>query len=158
MEAKSSNYAKTGLGDLWRGSDNEYRTTRTACFRSDTATSVGPMVNGKPVAARHPLIIVLFKTMFTSAAIVGVISAVWYGRKKLCFAFAGAVTMIFLCLACDAGGGGISGPSTNDSGPNTNYYENTSNVHSKTGLSGIRIYDIKCKLDGSGSFMVVREN
>jgi len=157
VEAKSDYYKINGLGKLWQSYEDMFRLTTAACFRSKTATSVGQMIDGKSVDAGHPLVIVLFKTMLTSAAIVGVISAVCRSRKKFSLALAGAVTMIFFCLACD-GGGGDSGSSVYDSGPNTNYYEDASNVHSKTGVSGIRIYDIECNSDGSGSFWVVKED
>ena len=56
------------------------------------------------------------------------------------------------CVISSGSGGG-----TYDTGPNTNYYTDITNVHSKTGISGITIYDIKVNSDGSGSFTIRRE-
>ena len=67
-----------------------------------------------------------------------------------------AVTAVCISMGCtvyvDSGGG------TKDAGPNTNYYTTTYNVHSKTGISGITISNIKCKSDGSGSFVIKKAN
>ena len=57
-------------------------------------------------------------------------------------------------MSCDLGGGSSS---SHDSGPNTRYYTDMYNVYSKTGDSGITIYDIQVNEDGSGSFWVKKE-
>jgi hypothetical protein len=140
VEAEASNYKTNGLGDLWRsGRTDSNRFTTTALFRSDTLTSVSP--SGTAAVA--------------SGFLIGILAAWYRGRKKLCalLAVIALVTLISTGCVISAGGGG----GTYDTGPNTNYYTNMSNVHSKAGNSGISIYNIKCNSDGSGSFTIRRE-
>lgn len=140
VEAEASNYKTNGLGNLWRSADPDTnRFTTTALFRSDTLTSVSP--SGTAAVA--------------SGFLIGILAAWYRGRKKLCalLAVIALVTLISTGCVISAGGGG----GTYDTGPNTNYYTNMSNVHSKTGNSGISIYNIKCNSDGSGSFTIRRE-
>ncbi len=153
VEAKASNYKANGLGDLWRGSRNTYRVTTTALFRSDTLTSVGPV---KISEAELPVLPLFISTIIGSGMAISILLLWYYGRKKLCFAVACAAFAACFSMSCSISGGG-GGGGVYDSGPNTNYYTNMSNVHSKTGNSGITIYNIKCNEDGSGSFCVKKE-
>ncbi len=153
VEAKASNYKANGLGDLWRGSRNTYRVTTTALFRSDTLTSVGPVKNSE---AELPVLPLFISTIIGSGVAILILLLWYYGRKKLCFAVACAAFAACFSMSCAISGGG-GGGGVYDSGPNTNYYTNMSNVHSKTGNSGITIYNIKCNEDGSGSFCVKKE-
>ncbi len=139
VEAEASNYKTKGLGNLWREDSTDNRFTTTALFRRDTLTSVSP----SDTAA------------VASGFLIGILAAWYRGRKKLCalLAVIALVTLISTGCVISAGGGG----GTYDTGPNTNYYTNMSNVHSKTGNSGISIYNIKCNSDGSGSFTIRRE-
>ena len=139
VEAVASNYKTNGLGNLWRsGNTDTNRFTTTALFRSDTLTAVSP--SGKTAVA--------------SGFLIGILAAWYRGRKKLCAFLAVAALATFISMGCviSSGGGGIY-----DTGPNTNYYTNMTNVHSKTGDSGITIYNIRCKSDGSGSFTIRKD-
>ena len=139
VEAKAANYKANGLGNLWRYDSTSNRFTTTALFRSDTLTSVSP--TGTAVAA--------------SGLLLGALAAWYRGRKKLCALLAVIALAAVIstgCVISSSGGGG-----TYDTGPNTNYYTSASEVHSKTGNSGITIYDINVNDDGSGSFTIKRE-
>ena len=151
IEAKAENYKKSGLGNLWRGSSNAYRFTTQALFRSDTLTTVGP--SGETDTASIPFLPLFFSTIIGSGVAITLMLLWYYGRKKLCVAVAFAVCTACLSMSCviETGGGG-----TYDKGPNTNYYTNINNVHSKTGNSDITIFNIQYKSDGSGSFSVKR--
>ena len=140
VEAEAANYKINGLGNLWRSANSDSnRFTTKALFRSDTLTSVSPAST----------------TAVASGFLIGILAAWYRGRKKLCAFLAVAALAAFISMGCviSAGGGG----GTYDTGPNTNYYTNMTNVHSKTGNSGISIYNIKCNSDGSGSFTIRRE-
>ena len=152
LEAKASNYKANGLGDLWRGAQTSYRITTTALFRGNTLTTVGP--SGTTSAADIPFLPIFFSTIIGSGVVISILMLLYYGRKKLCIAIAFAVCAACFSMSCviESGGGG-----SYDVGPNTNYYIHTNNVHSKTGVSGITIYNIKCNEDGSGSFYVKKE-
>lgn len=141
VEAEASNYKINGLGNLWRsGHTDTNRFTKTALFRRDTLTSVSP---SSAVAV-------------ASGFLFGILAAWYRGRKKLCAFLAVAALATFISMGCvissGGGGGGIY-----DTGPNTNYYTNMTNVHSKTGISGITIYNINVNEDGSGSFTIKKE-
>ena len=153
VEAKASNYKANGLGDLWRGSSNTYRVTTTALFRSDTLTSVGPVESS---SADLPFLPLFISTIIGSGVTVSILLLWYYGRKKLCFAVACAAFAACFGMSCAISGGG-GGGGTYDTGPNTNYYTSMTEVHSKTGNSGITIYNIKCNEDGSGSFSIKKE-
>ena len=153
VEAKASNYKANGLGDLWRGSSNTYRVTTTALFRSDTLTSVGPVESSN---ADLPFLPLFISTIIGSGVTVSILLLWYYGRKKLCFAVACAAFAVCFGMSCAISGGG-GGGGTYDTGPNTNYYTSMTEVHSKTGNSGITIYNIKCNEDGSGSFSIKKE-
>ena len=154
LEAVAANYKANGLGNLWRsGTTESNRFTTTALFRSDTLTMVGPaVVSNSDAFTFLPLFI---GTMIGSGAVISILLLWYYGRKKLCFALACAACAAFFSMSCviESGGGG----GTYDRGPNTNYYTSMSNVHTKTGLSGITIYNIKSSGDGSGSFTIKKE-
>ena len=138
VEAKAANYKTNGLGNLWQADSTNNRFTTTALFRSDTLTSISP--SGTAAAA--------------SGFLLGALAAWYRGRKKLCAILAVIALAAVISTGCSISS---SGGGTYDSGPNTNYYTSTSNVHSKTGDSGITIYDIKVNEDGSGSFTVKKE-
>ena len=99
---------------------------------------------------------IFIDTIIASGVVIGMLAAWYAGRRKLCAVIAVAVTAVCISMGCtvyvDSGGG------TKDAGPNTNYYTTTYNVHSKTGISGITISNIKCKSDGSGSFIIKKAN
>jgi len=155
VEAKASNYKANGLGDLWRGHDNTYRVTTTALFRSDTLTSVGPAVSSSSASLKFlPLFV---STMIGSGTVISILLLWYYGRRRLCIAIACAAFAACFSISCSVSGGGDGGGGTYDTGPNTNYYTSMTNVHSKTGISGITIYDIKCNEDGSGSFYIKKK-
>ncbi|MBQ3647829.1 MAG: M6 family metalloprotease domain-containing protein [Spirochaetia bacterium] len=153
VEAAASNYRSNGLGNLWRGSETAYRFTTTALFRSGTLTSVGP--SGSTSSADIPFLSLFFSTMMGSGVVVSVILLLYYGRKKLCAAVAFCACATCICFSCSLSGGG--GSASYDKGPTTNYYTSTSNVYSKTGNSGISIYNITVNEDGSGSFYVKKD-
>ena len=72
------------------------------------------------------------------------------------------VTSLFVAMAavCISMGCVVSGDSSGgayDTGPNTNYYTSMTDVHSKTGKSGITIYNIKCDENGNGSFRIRKD-
>ena len=90
-----------------------------------------------------------------SGVVVSVILLLYYGRKKLCAAVAFCACATCICFSCSLSGGG--GSASYDKGPTTNYYTSTSNVYSKTGNSGISIYNITVNEDGSGSFYVKKD-
>ena len=139
VEAKAENYKANGLGNLWRSGHTEAnRFTTEALFRASTVTSLKPAKN---VAT-------------ASAFLIGILAAWYKKRKKLCALIAIIALATFISTGCviSSGGGG-----TYDVGPNTNYYMSTTNVHSKTGISGITISNINCNSDGSGSFVISRE-
>ena len=140
VEAKAANYKENGLGNLWRSpSPDSNRFTTTALFRSDTLTSVSPAAN-----------------VATASGFLIAILAAWFrGRKKLCAVLTAIafVTLISMgCVISSSEGGG-----TYDTGPNTNYYTSMTHVHSKTGISGITVYNINCNEDGSGSFTIKKD-
>ena len=140
VEAKADNYDENGVGNLWRNGHTENnRFTTTALFRSDTLTSISPAEN-----------------VATASGFLIAILIAWYkGRKKLCAiltAIAFATLISTGCVVSSGGGGG-----TYDKGPNTNYYTSMTHVHSKTGISGITVYNIKCNSDGSGSFTIKKD-
>ncbi len=140
VEAEASNYRTNGLGNLWRsGYTDTNRFTKTALFRRDTLTSVSPS-NAAVVA---------------SGFLIGILAAWYRGRKKLCAFLAVAALITFISTGCVISSGGGGG--TYDMGPNTNYYTSMTNVHSKTGISGITIYNINVNDDGSGSFTIKKE-
>lgn len=151
VEAVAENYKTNGLGNLWRYDSTDNRFTTTALFRKGTLTELKPDVKSKN--ASIPFLPIFFDTIIASGVVIGLL-AVWYaGRKKLCAALAVAITAALISMSCviEAGTGGGG---TYDTGPNTNYYTSTFEVHSKTGYSGITIYNIKSNSDGSGSFSV----
>ena len=154
MEAVAENYKENGLGNLWRAESTSNRFTTTALFRSGTLTSVGPST--KTETASIPFMPIFIDTIIASGVVIGMLAAWYAGRRKLCAVIAVAVTAVCISMGCtvyvDSGGG------TKDAGPNTNYYTTTYNVHSKTGISGITISNIKCKSDGSGSFVIKKAN
>lgn len=152
VEAVASNYRSKGLGDLWRGSSTSYRFTTTALFRSDTLTSVSS--KDGTGSADIPFLPLFISTIAGSGIVISMILVWHYGRRKLCFAIACAAAVACIGMSCDIGGGSSS---SYDSGPNTRYYTDTYNVYSKTGDSGITIYDIQVNEDGSGSFWVKKE-
>ena len=152
VEAVASNYRSKGLGDLWRDSDTSYRFTTTALFRSDTLTSVSS--KDGTGSADIPFLPLFISTIAGSGIVISMILVWHYGRRKLCFAIACAAAVACIGMSCDIGGGSSS---SYDSGPNTRYYTDTYNVYSKTGDSGITIYDIQVNEDGSGSFWVKKE-
>ena len=154
VEAVATNYKSKGLGDLWRGSANVYRFTTTALFRSDTLTSVSPSDSSS--SADIPFLPLFISTITGSGIVISMMLVWYYGRRRLCLAIACASVAVCLCFSCDMGGGSSSG-GTYDTGPNTNYYTNMYNVHSKTGISGITIYNIQVNEDGSGSFSVKKD-
>ena len=156
IEAVAANYKKNGLGDLWRGSGDAYRFTTQALFRRDTLTSVGP--SDETDTASLPFLPLFFSTIIGSGIAITIILVWYYGRKKLCIAIACAACAACISMSCVIESGGSGGGGTYDTGPNTNYYLYINNVHSKTGNSGITIYNIKCNSDGSGSFSVKRSN
>ena len=135
------------------GSETKYRFTTTALFRSDTLTSVGP--NGRESSAEIPFLPLFISTVAGSGVIISIMLVWHYGRRKLCLAIACAAALACFCLSCDTGGG--SSGTSYDTGPNTSYYTDISNVHSKTGNSGITIYDIQVDEDGAGSFKVRKD-
>ncbi len=156
VEAVAANYKTNGLGNLWRGSSNAYRTTTTALFRSDTLTSVGPEGYGSSTTREDSSFLLLFISTILGSGIVISVLATWYaGRRKLCAVIAAAAVAVCVSLSCTISTGDDS-PSggTNDKGPNTNYYTTITNVHTKTGYSGITIYNITCDDNGSGSFYI----
>ena len=134
VEAASPYYETTGQGTLWQGEGSR---TTTSCFRSDTKTTLMPYY-GKTMAGIGLLVSLIF---------------LHRKRKKL------GIMLLICCLACfmacDLGGhsshsGKILGL------PNTNYYE-TTEITSKTGISGITI-TVNCPAgSSSGSFTVVKE-
>ena len=140
VEAKAANYAKNGLGDLWRSpTPDSNRFTTTALFRSDTLTSLEPAAN-----------------VATATGFLIAILAAWYKkRKKLCAIITAIAFATLISTGCIVTSGG--GEETYDTGPNTNYYTSMTHVHSKTGLSGITISNIKCNADGSGSFTIKKD-
>ena len=154
VEAVAENYKENGLGNLWRAESTSNRFTTTALFRRGTLTSVCP--SGETVNASIPFMPIFIDTIIASGVVIGMVAAWYAGRRKLCAVIAVAVTALCISMGCtiyvESSGGG-----TKDTGPNTNYYLTTYNVHSKTGISGITIYNIKCKSDGSGSFTIKRE-
>ena len=155
VEAVAENYKENGLGNLWRTESTTNRFTTTALFRRGTLTSVGPST--KTESASIPFMPILVDTIIASCVVIGMLAAWYAGRRKLCAVIAVAVTAVCISMGCtvyveESGGG------TKDAGPNTNYYITTNNVHSKTGYSGITISNIKCKSDGSGSFIIKKEN
>jgi M6 family metalloprotease-like protein len=141
VEAKAANYKENGLGNLWRSpTPDSNRFTKEALFRGDTLTSVSPAAN-----------------VATASGFLIAILAAWYrGRKKLCAVLTAIAFVTLILTGCvissESGGGG-----TYDTGPNTNYYTSMTNVHSKTGLSGITVYNIRCNEDGSGSFTIKKD-
>ena len=152
VEAVAANYKTNGLGNLWRGASTAYRFTTTALFRPGNLTSVGPASVSS--SANVPFIVLFFDTFIVSGIVIALLVAGYYGRRKLCAAIACAALAFCLSMSCVIESGGSGG--TYDAGPNTNYY--TSNyVHSKTGNSGITIYNIKVNEDGSGSFWVKKD-
>ncbi len=152
VEAVASNYRSKGLGDLWRGSNTSYRFTTTALFRSDTLTSVSS--KDGTGSADIPFLPLFISTIAGSGIVISMILVWHYGRRKLCFAIACAAAVACIGMSCDLGGGSSS---SHDSGPNTRYYTDMYNVYSKTGDSGITIYDIQVNEDGSGSFWVKKK-
>ena len=154
VEAVAENYKENGLGNLWRSESTSNRFTTTALFRSGTLTSVGPAT--KTESASIPFMPIFIDTIIASGVVIGIVAAWYAGRRKLCAVIAVAVTAVCISMGCtvyaESGGG------TKDAGPNTNYYTTINNVHSKTGISGITVYNIKCKSDGSGSFIIKKEN
>jgi len=150
VEAVAANYKTNGLGNLWQRDSTANRFTTTALFRSGTLTSVGPSTGTKKAAL--PLLPLFIDTIIASGVVIGMLAAWYVGRRKLCAVIAVAVTAAFISMSCvvETGGGG----GTYDTGPNTNYYTSTYEVHSKTGISGITINNIKCYTDGSGSFSI----
>ena len=156
VEAVASNYKYNGLGDLWRGSGDAYRITTQALFRRDTLTSVGP--SGETDTASLPFLPLFFSTIIGSGVAITILLVWYYGRKKLCIAIACAACAACISMSCVIESSGSGGGGTYDTGPNTNYYLYINNVHSKTGNSGITIYNIKCNSDGSGSFSVKRSS
>ena len=153
VEAVASNYKANGLGNLWKGSSNVNRITTTALFRGDTLTYVGPVESS---SAELPFMPLFFSTIIGSGVAISILLLWYYGRKKLCFAIACAAFAACFSISCSISGGG-GGGGTYDTGPNTNYYTSMTEVHSKTGNSGITIYNIKCNEDGSGSFSIKKE-
>ena len=158
VEAKAANYMTNGLGNLWRsGAVNANRTTTTALFRSGTLTSLGPENNsGDTDLAFLPLFIT---TVIGSGFAISMVAALYAGRRRLCFIIAALVTATCISMSCviESGSGGGGGGGAYDKGPNTNYYTSISNVHSKTGYSGITIYNIQCDENGNGSFYIKKE-
>ena len=153
VEAVASNYKANGLGNLWRGGSNTYRITTTALFRSSTLTSVGPVEYSDSDLAFLPIFI---NTIIGSGIVISMVAALYTGRRRLCLAIAAAVTTVCISMSCviESGGGGGG---TYDKGPNTNYYTSIDNFHSKTGNSGITIYDIQCDEYGNGSFRIKKD-
>ena len=154
VEAKASNYKTNGLGDLWRGSSDNYRITTTALFRNDTLTTLEPVeYSSESSFVFLPLFI---STIISSGVVISILLLWYYGRKKLCIVIAIAAFVTCFGMSCvieaREGGGG-----THDNGPNTNYYTSLTSVYSKTGNSGITIYNIKCNEDGSGSFCIKKD-
>lgn len=154
IEAVAGNYKKKGLGDLWRGSSKIYRTTTTALFRKGNLDSVGPEGYSSADISFIPLFL---STIIASGVVISVLVSWYAGRKKLCATIATAVAVACISFGCTISAGGGSSEEIYDKGPNTNYYTEITNVHSKTGYSGITIYNIKCNEDGSGSFYIKRE-
>ncbi len=156
MEAKAANYSAKGLGNLWRRDSTTNRFTETALFRAGTLSSVGPEYHDQ--SADVPFLPVLINTIIGSGFVITLIGLWYAGRKKLCACIAVAVAAVCISLSCTiSSGGGGSGGDAYDKGPNTNYYTSTAQVHSKTGISGITIYDIQCNSDGSGSFSIKKK-
>ena len=154
VEAVASNYKANGLGNLWRGGSNTYRITTTALFRSSTLTSVGPVEYSDSDLAFLPIFI---NTIIGSGIVISMVAALYTGRRRLCLAIAAAVTTVCISMSCVIESGGGGGGGTYDKGPNTNYYTSIDNVHSKTGNSGITIYDIQCDEYGNGSFRIKKD-
>ena len=152
LEAVAENYKTKGLGNLWRTDSTANRFTTTALFRSSTLTSVGP--SEKSASASIPFLPIFIDTIMASGALIGMLAAWYAGRRKLCAAVAVAMTAICISMGCSISAG--SDPETHDTGPTTNYYTSTTEVYSKTGSSGVTIYDINCNSDGSGSFTIKR--
>lgn len=152
VEAVASNYKSNGLGNLWRGSSSTLRTTTTALFRSGTLTSVGPVASSS--SADLPFLPLFTSTMIGSGIVICILGLWYAGRKKLCAVIAIGAFAACFSLSCSIFSGGSG---TYDSGPNTNYYTTMNNVHSKTGISGITIYNIQVNEDGSGSFRVKKD-
>ena len=154
IEAVAENYKAKGLGNLWRGSSRKYRSTTTALFRAGNLDSVGPEKSSSADISFIPLFL---STIIGSGVVISIL-VFWYsGRKKLCAAIATAVAVACISFGCTISSGGGSSEEVYDKGPNTNYYTDMANVHSKTGYSGITIYNIQCNDDGSGSFYIKRE-
>ena len=154
VEAVASNYKANGLGNLWRGGRDTYRFTTTALFRRDTLTTLAP--TGSSSSAGIPFLPLFFSTIIGSGVVISILLIWHYGRRKLCFAIACAAFAACISMSCviETGGGGGD---TYDKGPNTNYYVDYKKVHSKTGISGITIYNVIVNEDGSGSFSVRKD-
>ncbi|MBR3671879.1 MAG: M6 family metalloprotease domain-containing protein [Spirochaetia bacterium] len=153
VEAKASNYKVNGLGNLWRGSSQDYWFTTTALFRSSTLASVGP--DDSAIRADIPLLPVFIDTVIGSGVVITLL-VLWYaGRRKLCAATAVALAAVCISMGCVVSGDSSGG--AYDTGPNTNYYTSMTDVHSKTGKSGITIYNIKCDENGNGSFRIRKD-
>ena len=134
VEAASPYYETTGLGTLWQGEGSR---TTTSCFRSDTKTTLMPYY-GKAVAGAGLLV-----------------SLILLHRKRRKLGMMLLICCLACFMACSLGGhsyysGMILGL------PNTNYYE-TTEITSKTGISGI-IITVDCPAGSSeGSFTVYKE-
>ena len=154
MEAMASNYKTNGLGNLWRKDSTNNRFTETALFRSDTLTSIGFEYHSK--SADIPFISIFVDTIIASGFVIALLGLWYAGRKKLCASIVVAAAVVCFSMSCVIEAK-ESGGDAYDKGPNTNYYAFTDKVHSKTGNSGITIYNIQCNSDGSGSFSIKKD-
>ena len=158
VEAVAENYKEKGLGNLWRGSATKYRTTDTALFRSDTLTSVGPEGVVSKEQEEQSFILLFISTVICSGFVISMLASWYAGRKRLCTVIAAITAAVCISLSCTISSGEDTPSSgTYDKGPNTNYYTTMNNVHTKTGYSGITIYNITCNEDGSGSFYIKKQ-
>ena len=155
VEAVASNYKTNGLGNLWRKDNTNNRFTTTALFRKGTLTSIGPGTGSTTGNADIPFFPVFIDTIIGSGFVITLLGLWHIGRKKLCAGIVVAVAVVCFSMSCVVSSGG--GGETYDTGPNTNYYTSTYEVHSKTGSSGITIYNINCNEDGSGSFSIKKD-
>lgn len=154
VEAVASNYKANGLGNLWRKDSTNNRFTETALFRSDTLTSIGFEYHSK--SADIPFISIFVNTIIASGFVIALLGLWYAGRKKLCASIVVAAAVVCFSMSCVIEAKESSGDAY-DKGPNTNYYALTNKVHSKTGNSGITIYNIQCNSDGSGSFSIKKD-
>jgi len=172
VEAVSDNYDSTGLGSLW--ADSFSPMTTKACFRADTKTILKPYT-AAVAYNRNPwtgIALIIGGTATVTSFIL------LQSRRKKLIALALAGCLMACAMACDNGSGSsgsyddeeennngdIINPSgngqnstENEKFPNSNYYTSTTNIDSKTGISGI-IITVDCPAgSSSGSFTVVKE-